>query len=127
MPYIHIGTDQAVDAWINFNTTSTSDNRAGVAAAGNWNANPSCNVWINGKRVVPPTWKHPGQKGTDFPLTDELYTNRPPTRIPLRKGWNIVLVKCAPSWKWCFTFTPIQWDGTIAREAPGLRYSVEFP
>ncbi len=124
---IHSEKDQEIDAWINFNTTSTSDNRAGVAAAGNWNANPACDLWLNGKRIAPPEWKSPAKSGAEIPFTDQLYTNRAPTRIALRKGWNTVLIKSAPSWKWCFTFSPIQWDGTVAREVTGLRYSAEFP
>ena len=124
---IHSDTEQTIDAWINFNTTSSSDNRAGVAKAGDWNANPACNIWINGERSPPPVWKNPGQSGKEFPFTDEIYTNRDPSQIHLRKGWNTVLIKTAPSWKWCFSFSPIQWDGTIAREVPGLRYSAEFP
>jgi len=124
---IHSESDRDIDAWINFNTTSTSDNRAGVAKTGNWNANPLCNIWVNKKRIPPPVWKNPGKKGVNVPLSNELYTNRPPTRIHLRKGWNTVLIKSAPSWKWSFTFIPVQWDGTTAREARDLRYSVEFP
>jgi len=67
------------------------------------------------------------KSGKEFPFTDEIHTNRPPTQIALRKGWNTVQIRSCPSWKWCFTFTPVDWDGTIAREVPELRYSAEFP
>ncbi len=121
--YIHSDKAQEVDAWISFNTTSSSDNRAGVAKKGNWNANPLCNIWINGKAVPPPQWEHPGKSGKEHPFTNEIYTHREPAKIQLRQGWNKVLVRSAPSWKWVFTFTPIDWDGTIAREVDGLRFS----
>lgn len=123
---IYSETEQGVDAWISFNTTSSSDNRAGVATTGHWNANQACNIWINGERITPPDWKNPGKSGKEFAFTNEIYTNRPPSKIHLTKGWNTVLIKSAPSWKWCFTFTPIDWNGSIAREVPGLTYSTSF-
>ena len=52
--WIHSDKAQVIDAWISFNTTSSSDNRAGVARSGAWNANPLCNIWINDQRVAPP-------------------------------------------------------------------------
>ena len=121
--YIHSDKDQQIDAWINFNTTSTSDNRAGVAKAGNWNANPLCNIWINGKRIDPPKWKNPGKSGKEFAFTDEIYTSRPPTKIQLKKGWNKVLIKSAPHWKWVFSFSPVQVGDGSVKEVPGLRFS----
>ena len=124
---IHSDKDQEIAAWINFNTSSTSDNRAGAATRGNWNANPACDLWLNGKRIAPPEWKNPGKSDLETPFTDQIYTNRAPTKIALQKGWNTVLIKSAPKWKWCFTFAPIQWDGSTAREVTGLRYSTEFP
>ena len=51
------------------------------------------------------------------PLLDEGYSFREPTLIPLKKGWNEVLIKLpvkdfkGRSWdnpvKWMFTFAPI--------------------
>lgn len=119
--------DQEVDAWINFNTISSSDDRAGAAKAGNWNANPECNIWLNGKRIEPPTWKSTGNRGLDIPLIDEVYTSRPPTTIKLNKGWNTVLVKSAPTYKWVFSFSPIEKHGDIYREVEGLKYSATPP
>jgi hypothetical protein len=37
-------SDRDVDAWINFNTISSSGTPAGVAKKGEWNANPACNI-----------------------------------------------------------------------------------
>lgn len=119
--------DREVDAWINFNTISASDYRAGVARQGDWNANPLCDVWLNGDRVAPPKWDSSGKTDRETPLTNEVFTNREPSKLELRKGWNTVLIRSAPHWKWSFTFAPIEWDGVLAREVEGLRYSVDFP
>lgn len=121
--WIHSDRDREVGAWISFNTTSSSDNRAGVAKAGNWNANPLCNIWINGQRIDPPKWQNPGKSGKEFAFTNEIYTSRPPTTITLKKGWNKVLVKSAPHWKWVFSFSPVQEQAGSVREVDGLRYS----
>ncbi|MCP5538484.1 MAG: family 20 glycosylhydrolase [Akkermansiaceae bacterium] len=124
--YIHSDKDQKIDAWISFNTTSSSDNRAGVAKAGNWNANALCKIWINDRRIDPPKWKNPGKMGKEFAFTDEIYTSRPPTKIHLKKGWNKVLVKSAPSWKWVFSFSPVQIRDGQVREVSGLKYSTRL-
>ena len=124
---IHSEEAREVDAWINFNTVSSSDYRAGVARPGNWNANPACDVWLNGERVDPPEWKSSGDTDKETPITDGVFTNREPTKLSLRKGWNTILLRTAPKWKWCFTFAPIEWDGMLAREVEGLKYSVDFP
>ncbi len=122
--FIHSDKEQELDGWLSFNTTSSSDNRAGVAQTGHWNANTKCNIWINGERIEPPKWKNPGKQGKEIAFTDEIYTSRAPSKIKLKKGWNCVLIKSAPTWKWCFTFTPIRWDGKIAREVEGLKFSI---
>ncbi|WP_435893867.1 family 20 glycosylhydrolase [Oceaniferula spumae] len=121
--YIHSDQDQKLDAWISFNTTSSSDNRAGVAKAGDWNANALCNIWINDQRIDPPKWKNPGKMGKEFAFTDEIYTSRPPAKIHLKKGWNKVLIKTAPSWKWVFSFSPVAIQDGEIREVPGLHFS----
>lgn len=123
--YVYSPKNQEVDAWINFNTTSTSDTRSGKTVTGQWNQQKSCNIWINGKAIAPPAWQNPGQSGKEIPFTDDVYTSRPPTKIQLKKGWNRVVLRTGPTWKWCFTFTPIKWNGTIAREVKGLKFSAE--
>jgi hypothetical protein len=126
--WIHSDQAQEVDAWIAFNTTSSSDHRSGGAPAlGEWNPNPDCGIWINGKAVPPPVWENPGVKDDEVPFTNEIYTSRPPSRISLQQGWNRVLIRSAPQWKWVFSFTPIEWDGRVAREVEGLRYQAEPP
>lgn len=124
--HVFSNKDQQIDAWISFNTTSSSDNRANVAQAGHWNANQKCNIWINGQRIEPPTWKNPGKKGKEFAFTDEIYTSRAPSKITLKKGWNTVLIKSAPSWKWVFSFSPIKITPDGVREVSGLKYSSDL-
>lgn len=125
--YVYSPKDQELDAWISFNTISSSDDRAGSAKAGDWNANPACNIWINGKRVAPPKWKNPGVRGKEIALIDNVYTSRAPSKIQLKKGWNSVLMKSARRYKWHFSFSPIQKDGDVYREVEELKYSATPP
>ncbi len=115
--------NQKVGFWINFNTTSTSDQRGGCAIAGQWNKNKNCNIWVNGKELSPPNWKNPGKAGKEIALTDEVFTSRKPTVIALRKGWNKVLLKTSPTWKWCFTFAPVKMINGSSYEVKGLKFS----
>jgi len=75
--------------------------------------NRNSEVFVNGKLIESPHWKHGGQKGnSEIPLADEGYEYREPTKIYLNKGWNTILIK-APvgtikgEWqnpvKWMFT------------------------
>jgi hypothetical protein len=84
---------------------------------GTWD-NHKSTVWVNGKIIPPPYWKHGGQKGNpEIPLIDEGYEYREPTKILLKKGWNEVLIKApigsfkGKDWqnpeKWMFTFLPV--------------------
>lgn len=121
--FIHSDRDREISAWISFNTTSSSDNRAGVAKQGDWNANSLCNIWINDRRIDPPKWKNPGKMGKEFAFTDEIYTSRPTTKIHLKKGWNKVLIKTASSWKWCFSFAPVYTSKGLVEDVQGLHFS----
>ncbi|QQL45315.1 family 20 glycosylhydrolase [Sulfuriroseicoccus oceanibius] len=125
--HVYSPKDQEVDAWINFNTISTSDPRAGVAQQGEWGANPACDIWLNGERIAPPKWQNKGKAAKEIALIDEVYTSREPAKIKLKKGWNTVLIKSAPTWKWVFTFVPVEKDGPIYREVEGLKYSAAKP
>ena len=75
-------------------------------------------MWVNGKEIDPPKWKHAGMKGnSEWPLTDEGYEYRKPTKIYLQKGWNHILIKApiasfkGKDWqnpvKWMFTFVEL--------------------
>lgn len=125
--HVYSPVDQEVDAWISFNTISSSDERAGIAKAGNWGPNPACKIWINGESIDPPKWKNDGKAGKEIALIDQVYTSREPTKIKLKKGWNTVLVKSAPTWKWVFSFSPVEKIGQSYREIEGLKYSATPP
>lgn len=123
--------DQQVGCWIGFHDWSRSGGRRGgpFPQQGQWhNTNPK--VWLNGKLIEPPVWKNPGlpEKTEEIPFSDENYFFRKPTIISLIKGWNEVLLKIphgGTSWKWMFTFIPVQQNGVNVREVKGLKYSVE--
>lgn len=125
--FIHSDKARRVKAWIAFNSLSSSDYRAGAPKHGNWSTNTECALWVNRRAVEPPTWTNNGKSGNEVPIGNEIYTNREPSEITLREGWNEILIKTSPTWKWCFTFAPIEWNGVMARELPDLRYSSEIP
>ncbi len=116
--YTKIWSDEEMikDFWIGFNNLSRST-ATDSPEPGTWN-NLQSKVWVNGKEISPPVWKHGGQKGnSETPLTDEGYEYREPTKILLQKGWNNVLIKApvgsfkGKDWqnpvKWMVTFLPI--------------------
>lgn len=99
--------------WIGFNNLSRSP-ATDSPDLGTWN-NLKSVIWLNGELINPPHWQHAGQKGhSEIPLIDEGYEYRKPAVIPLKKGWNTVLVKLpvgsfkGTDWqnpvKWMFTF-----------------------
>lgn len=101
--------------WIGMNDLSRSP-ATDSPKPGTWN-NMGAAVWVNGKCIEPPQWKHAGYKGNaEMPLADEGYAYRVPTKITLKKGWNTVLIKTpvrnfkGKDWqnpvKWMFTFIP---------------------
>ncbi|PVY43730.1 family 20 glycosylhydrolase [Pontibacter virosus] len=102
--------------WTGFQNLSRSYN-SDSPAPGTWDDRGSA-VYLNGQLVAPPKWKRAGQKGnSEIPLLDEGYEYRTPVAMPVRKGWNTVLVKLpvgsfkGKDWqnptKWMFTFVPI--------------------
>jgi hexosaminidase len=108
-------TEEEKPFWIGFNNLSRSPS-TDSPPLGAWDSKGSA-VWVNGELVPPPHWKRGGQKGhAEIPLTDEGYEYREPTMIPLKKGWNTVLLKApvgsfrGKDWhnpvKWMFTFVP---------------------
>jgi len=104
------------DFWIGFNNFSRSYITDSPPQDG-WD-NKGSAVWVNGKLILPPVWKRPGQKGnSEIPLIDEGYEYRTPTKIQLQKGFNTVLLKIPVGSlkgkdsqnpvKWMFTFAPL--------------------
>ena len=105
------------DFWIGFNNISRSP-ATDSPLPGTWD-NHQSEIWVNGKLISPPVWKHGGQKGnSEIPLIDEGYEYRTPTKIFLHKGWNNILIKApigsfkGKDWqnpeKWMLTFVPVQ-------------------
>lgn len=116
LTHLWSNTAEVKDFWIGFNNLSRSP-ATDSPPEGGWDYKGS-EVWVNGKIVAPPQWKHAGAKGnSEVPLVDEGYEYRPPAKIFLNKGWNTVLLKCpvgsfkGSDWqnpvKWEFTFLPI--------------------
>lgn len=102
--------------WIGFNNISRSPATDSPPPEA-WDKKNS-EVWVNGKLIVSPKWKHAGMKGySEWPLTDEGYEYRKPTKIYLQKGWNHILIKApiasfkGKDWqnpvKWMFTFVEL--------------------
>ncbi len=129
LQYIYSPKAQVVPFWVSAHTWATSDWRQGpVSVKGKWfHADPK--FWVNGKEIAPPDWAKPGNNGA---MADENYHFRKPTMIPLKKGWNQVLVKSPNNnntRRWMFTFAPVQVDpdtfGCNVKEYPGLRFSTE--
>jgi len=114
--------------WIGFQDWSRSGGRRGgpFPQQGQWHkTNPE--VWVNGREVPPPVWNNPGlaEKTEDIPFSDENYYFREPARITLNKGWNRVLIKIpqdGTSWKWMFTFVPVEKDKAGMHEINGLKF-----
>ncbi len=127
LQYIWSPREQKVPFWVSGHTWATSDWHWGpVSVPGKWfHANPK--FWVNGKEIRPPKWQKPGNSG---PMMDENYHFRKPTMIPLKKGWNQVLVKSpnnARTRRWMFTFAPVQVNpatpGRNVKEYPGLKFA----
>lgn len=84
-------------------------------------------IFVNGREIAPPQWKKPRNSGV---MVDENYHFREPSMVPLKKGWNRVLVK-SPSnnsaRRWMFTFVPVlvnpKTPGCNVKEYPGLKFS----
>ena len=117
-------------AWIGMTGFSRSDGRsrdAPTPAIGQWNKH-GATIELNGRKIEPPKWTHPGVKGNpkETPLVDEDYWYREPTPIHLKKGVNYVKMTLPKKggWKWIGTFTPILGTSDHPREVPGLSYSV---
>lgn len=127
--FIYSPEEQEVDAWIDFNTIASSGYKRNerIRPQGQWDDNKECQIRINGEFIAPPRWQS-RQMGMEHPLTNEIYSARPPHKIKLKKGWNSVLVKSGPHYKWSFSFSPIhvKANGDIG-DVQGLRFSAHPP
>lgn len=116
------------DFWVGFHGWSRSGGRRGgpFPQQGEWH-NTQPGIWVNGTLIDPPQWKQPGitAQSEEIPFLDEDYFYREPTKIPLKKGWNEIILKIPfgkPSWKWMFSCIPIRETADGIREAEGLKY-----
>ncbi len=120
--------DRETGFWIGFHDWSRSGGKRGgpFPQQGQWHkTNPK--VWVNGKEVSPPVWKNPGltEHTDEIPFSDENYFFREPAMINLKKGWNQVLLKVpqdGTSWKWMFTFVPVEKENENVHEVNGLKF-----
>jgi hypothetical protein len=124
---IYSPDERTASFWIGFVGYTRAGGRRGAPhpELGEW-SNAGARVWVNGNSIEPPAWLNPGigQQSMEQPFQDELFYLRDPTRIPLRAGWNDVLLeipKGPQTQRRLFTFVPVTWDGTHAREATDLR------
>ncbi len=117
----HLWSDKegVQDFWIGFNNLSRSPS-TDSPPEGSWDYKES-EVWVNGKIVAPPHWKHAGARGnSEVPLVDEGYEYRAPARIFLNKGWNTVLLKCpVASFKGKDWHNPVKWEFTFLSVGSG--------
>ncbi len=129
LQYIWSPRAQVVPFWVSGHTWATSDWHWGpVSVQGKWfHADPK--FWVNGREIEPPHWQKPGNEGA---MADENYHFRKPTMIPLKKGWNQVLVKSPNNERtrrWMFTFAPVKVDpkhpGCNVKEYPGLKFATK--
>lgn len=132
--YIHSPKDQTVPFWISAQWWELSNFHAGMNLPGEWHYSKPV-FMVNGGKIEAPSWAVPNRK-PDYHSTesyvDENYHFREPTPVPLKAGWNEVLIK-SPHVKgmrrWMFTFVPVLREpGTspaIVREFPELRFSVK--
>lgn len=102
--------------WIGFNNISRSYT-TNTPVSEKWDERGS-KIWVNGKLVGAPAWRFAGRKGAlEEPLYDEGYEFRDPSIIPVKQGWNEVLVKLPVASlksndgqnpvKWMFSFAPL--------------------
>ena len=129
---IYSPDDRQQDFWIGFHGWSRSGGRRGGPAPkmNQWHTtNPK--VWINNLAIAPPVWQQPnlGAKTAEIPFIDEDYFYRAPTKVALKKGWNKVILKIPQggnSWKWMFTFIPINISKNGVSEVEELKFSTNF-
>lgn len=133
LTYIHADRDRKVPTWVGFESPMRANRTyTGIAQLGEWDPNGGT-IWINDTPLPAPVWENPGWKPAnqngwaspaelEMPWTkEELYWTRPPTQIPLRKGWNKVLAKIPASssyQNWMFTFAPLSTEGIVFADRP---------
>ena len=143
-----------VGAWIGMTRTGGAYIRTDIGLMperGEWSSSGST-VEVNGVRVPPPDWRHPGARvresrdadGKSYrgivysddlcetPIDDEWYFVRPPSRVELKEGWNHVRIAVRRAARrfeaqWCCTFAVFDGDSAHPVEIPDLEYSSDPP
>ncbi|MFN7280478.1 MAG: hypothetical protein ACK5VH_09975, partial [bacterium] len=120
--YIYSETAREMHAVLGFEAAARSNRRSGgIPQNGKWDANGGA-VFINGRELPGPQWSNPGGHRylnatwylppNEIPYTDEeFFWSRPPARIPLKQGWNEILVRMPRAYRdqrWHFAFAPVQ-------------------
>ncbi|MDR2981391.1 MAG: beta-N-acetylhexosaminidase [Puniceicoccales bacterium] len=121
LTYLHSDTDKTIHARIGFETPARSQRQCGgIPPAGKWDAHGGT-VWINDRELPAPVWKNPGKHRylnptwfappNEIPYEDEeFYWAREPVQVPLKAGWNKVLLRVPCTYgnqNWTFAFTPV--------------------
>ncbi|MBX3253876.1 MAG: beta-N-acetylhexosaminidase [Chitinophagaceae bacterium] len=96
-------------------------------------------IRINGNVLPPPAWQLADQPSgrLDVPMTDENFYYRKPAPVPVKKGWNEILVKLPmgkfdplADWqvppKWMFTVIPVQEGNGMNPASVPLRFRAAF-
>ncbi len=125
--YVYSPKAQKVGAQIEFQNYGRSEHDK-TPNADKWDRKGS-DIWINGTRINPPTWKTPGFDPTnEDDLFNENFSAREPIEVSLKQGWNKVFLKLPYVGadgirlnKWMFTCVFTDLEGKNAVE--GLIYS----
>ncbi|SFS86326.1 Glycosyl hydrolase family 20, domain 2 [Zhouia amylolytica] len=123
LSYIYAEGEKEISVWVGFETPFRANRvYGGMPDQGAWDAHGG-DVWINGENLPAPEWKNPGWKPSktsgwgnadDQEITwkdEELYWTREPVMVPLKKGWNEILIKVPGTnayQNWMFTFAPLE-------------------
>ncbi len=120
---------QTVGLWASTQDYSRSESDL-PPPKGEWDYRKS-RIFVNDEAIDPPLWENSHtERNNEITLKNENFTARPPLQVPLKKGWNKVLLKLPVGkfstpevrlQKWMFTFVFVTPDGK--ERAEGLIYS----
>ena len=149
--WVKVPSNGVYSAWIGFTNTGGCYSRQydePTPKQGEWSKYGS-SIEVNGVKVPPPVWDHPGARAdmtklepdgktykgavysndlSETPLGNDFYYCREPSRVELREGWNYVkldLPKPTNVWGRCWRGVFRLLDGTTShpREVEGVEFS----
>jgi len=143
LTWIHTDTPRTIHAWFGFEAPHRSNRQCGgIPLAGQWDSFGGT-LLVNQTPVPGPVWQQPGQNrhlqatwftpANEVPYTDEeFYWTRPPAEVPLRAGWNQILIRVPCGYagqSWTFTFVPVKPAPNAQRwiEDESLEFSLNPP